>query len=256
MTGQFGILIGLERRPFFQGCLALWLGRFCQEFGALVVADLQEVADAATLDQSAAVIIGVGDPSGDADWLQKQMSRLRAGDPDLPIALLADDAHHEKIEEMAMRFRLRGHIPTSASVEVAAAVIRLVIAGGSYFPRTDPRPAMTPPPGSSSTEEATNALAVAQRLTPRESAVLEQLGRGTPNKIIAYRMGISLSTTKVHVHNIIKKLNAQNRTEVALIAHRLPHGAPSHSANAGPAEVGRAHPQPGAQSSAILAHPR
>ena len=36
------------------------------------------------------------------------------------------------------------------------------------------------------------------------------------NKIIAYRLSLSQSTVKAHVHNIISKLNVSNRTEAAV----------------------------------------
>ena len=231
MAGHSGTLISLERRTFFHGCLALWLSRFCQEFGAVVISDLQDAAINIPFDQAVAVIIGIGDPSGDAGWLEEQISWLRARNPDLPVALLADAAHHEEVEELAIRLGLQGHIPTSTCVGVAAAAARLIVAGGSYFPRTGRGSALAPLLSANDVEESPIAVKVAERLTPREDAVLELLSRGTPNKIIAYRLGISLSTAKVHVHNIIKKLSVRNRTEVALIARRLRHRAPSHAAN-------------------------
>ena len=53
-------------------------------------------------------------------------------------------------------------------------------------------------------------------LTPRERDVLRSLRGGHQNKIIAFELGISESTVKVHLRNIMKKLNASNRTQVAL----------------------------------------
>ena len=53
-------------------------------------------------------------------------------------------------------------------------------------------------------------------LTARERDVLHSLRSGHQNKIIAYELGISESTVKVHLRNIMKKLNASNRTQVAL----------------------------------------
>ncbi|MEK1944404.1 MAG: LuxR C-terminal-related transcriptional regulator, partial [Ensifer adhaerens] len=50
---------------------------------------------------------------------------------------------------------------------------------------------------------------------PREIEVAEALRRGKANKIIAYEMDLCESTVKVHIRNIMKKLNATNRTEVA-----------------------------------------
>ncbi|MDE2583546.1 MAG: response regulator transcription factor [Rhodospirillales bacterium] len=217
------LLIGVERRAFFQGCLSLWLGRFCEEFGTAVVEDLRS---ADIVDQAAAVIIGIGSPLADAGWLEEQIGWLRSLRPLLPVAAIADDAHHERVEALARHFGIQGFIPASTSVGIAAAATRLIVAGGSYFPRALPHDDKGDPPSPEAEHDAAvpfpaSSAASIDRLTPREAAVLELLGRGTPNKIIAYRLGISLSTAKVHVHNIIKKLNAHNRTEVALVARQL-----------------------------------
>jgi DNA-binding NarL/FixJ family response regulator len=45
--------------------------------------------------------------------------------------------------------------------------------------------------------------------------VLRALREGKANKIIAYELNMRESTVKVHVRNIMKRLNARNRTEVA-----------------------------------------
>ena len=51
--------------------------------------------------------------------------------------------------------------------------------------------------------------------TTREAAVVEALRKGKANKIIAYELNLCESTVKVHIRNIMKKLKATNRTEVA-----------------------------------------
>ncbi|TGV73883.1 response regulator transcription factor, partial [Mesorhizobium sp. M00.F.Ca.ET.158.01.1.1] len=51
--------------------------------------------------------------------------------------------------------------------------------------------------------------------TTREAAVVEALRTGKANKIIAYELNLCESTVKVHIRNIMKKLKATNRTEVA-----------------------------------------
>ena len=53
-------------------------------------------------------------------------------------------------------------------------------------------------------------------LTSREYDVLKCLREGRQNKIIAYELGISQSTVKVHLRNIMKKLRVSNRTQAAL----------------------------------------
>jgi DNA-binding NarL/FixJ family response regulator len=41
---------------------------------------------------------------------------------------------------------------------------------------------------------------------------------GKSNKVIAYDLNMCLSTVKVHVRNVMGKLNAKNRTDVAMKA--------------------------------------
>jgi DNA-binding NarL/FixJ family response regulator len=53
---------------------------------------------------------------------------------------------------------------------------------------------------------------------------VDALRRGKANKIIAYELNMKESTVKVHVRNIMKKLRATNRTQVAYIANRLING--------------------------------
>jgi two-component system nitrate/nitrite response regulator NarL len=59
-------------------------------------------------------------------------------------------------------------------------------------------------------------------LTPRELEVLAELTTGDSNREIAARLSISANTVKVHVHNILRKLELASRHEAADYARR--HG--------------------------------
>jgi DNA-binding NarL/FixJ family response regulator len=52
-----------------------------------------------------------------------------------------------------------------------------------------------------------------ESLTPREREVLELVGQGLPNKLIARRLAISEHTVKFHVSSISAKLGASSRTD-------------------------------------------
>lgn len=56
-------------------------------------------------------------------------------------------------------------------------------------------------------------------LTPRERQVAELVGGGMRNRDIAAALGTSEGTVKVYLHAIYQKLDIENRTELALIAH-------------------------------------
>ncbi|MDO6814280.1 response regulator [Cobetia amphilecti] len=60
-------------------------------------------------------------------------------------------------------------------------------------------------------------------LTERERDTLKWIGRGLSNKLIARELGISDSTVKVYVKNLLRKLNLHSRLELAawVYAHPL-----------------------------------
>ena len=58
-------------------------------------------------------------------------------------------------------------------------------------------------------------------ITKRELELLEKVQRGLQNKLIAYELGISESTVKVHMRNLMRKLKTTNRTQVAFLANQL-----------------------------------
>ena len=59
-------------------------------------------------------------------------------------------------------------------------------------------------------------------LTPREQEILTSIARGGSNKEIARQFDITESTVKIHVQNILKKLELSSRVQAAIYA--LEHG--------------------------------
>jgi len=62
------------------------------------------------------------------------------------------------------------------------------------------------------------AEAFASPLTPRETEILNHIAQGYLNKQIAFELGISEQTIKNHVTSILRKLNANARTEAVVVA--------------------------------------
>jgi DNA-binding NarL/FixJ family response regulator len=48
-------------------------------------------------------------------------------------------------------------------------------------------------------------------LSPREHQIAVLVGRGLSNKDVARELGLSLSTVRMHVHNIFQKLGERSR---------------------------------------------
>jgi two-component system nitrate/nitrite response regulator NarL len=65
------------------------------------------------------------------------------------------------------------------------------------------------------------------KLTPREKDIIGCLARGESNKMIARTLDLAESTVKIHVQNVLKKLNLSSRVQAAVYAveHRHAHPA-------------------------------
>jgi two-component system nitrate/nitrite response regulator NarL len=57
-----------------------------------------------------------------------------------------------------------------------------------------------------------------QKLSPRETVILQSLMGGDPNKVIARKLDITEATIKVHVKAILRKIGVANRTQAAMWA--------------------------------------
>jgi DNA-binding NarL/FixJ family response regulator len=71
-----------------------------------------------------------------------------------------------------------------------------------------------------------NGARHAPEFTERQYAVLVCLCQGDPNKVIGRKLGMTETTVKVHVREIMRKLGVSNRTQVAIsAAHVCSDGA-------------------------------
>lgn len=73
----------------------------------------------------------------------------------------------------------------------------------------------------SAPEAGNSFLSRLYTLTERQKMVLRLLAEGLPNKVISYRLGISETTVKAHVGEILRKLKAYNRARVIVMLAQL-----------------------------------
>ena len=98
-----------------------------------------------------------------------------------------------------------------AAIRVIAAGDALIAPGITRRLITEFAARPTPPPATS------GALAT---ITERESQVLALVAEGLSNAEIAARLHITPGTAKTHVGNLLTKLDARDRVQLVIIAHR------------------------------------
>jgi DNA-binding NarL/FixJ family response regulator len=109
----------------------------------------------------------------------------------------------------ALRAGARGYLLKDASAEELLAAIRAVAGGQTQLA-----------PEVAARLVAGVSHGQAETLTPRELEVLTLLGKGYSNAEIAAALTITPRTAKVHVQNILSKLDVTNRTEAVGVALR------------------------------------
>jgi two-component system, NarL family, nitrate/nitrite response regulator NarL len=110
--------------------------------------------------------------------------------------------------DLAVARRARSHgfsgiLPKTDEGPLMIAAIRLVLAGGEYFPCFE----------EAETPRGSAPLGPADHLSKRQRQVLEEMRLGSTNKEIAKTLGISIATVKLHVQAVLGAAGARNRTE-------------------------------------------
>jgi two-component system NarL family response regulator len=128
---------------------------------------------------------------------------IRAEFPKANIAIVSTFAREDDVYS-AVSAGARGYVLKTLQCETLLDVIRAVAGGGRYIPP----------------EIAARLAARVPRseLTPRERDVLALIVQGRKNQQIADALGVSDSTVKVHVGNLLLKLGVADRTEAVAIA--------------------------------------
>jgi DNA-binding NarL/FixJ family response regulator len=64
-------------------------------------------------------------------------------------------------------------------------------------------------------------LSNGKKLTNRQFEVLSYLAQGLSNKQIAYQMGVSEATVKLHINALLRAVEANNRTQAVIKAQKM-----------------------------------
>jgi DNA-binding NarL/FixJ family response regulator len=219
---QQPVLLIIEPLTLTRTCILSILRRELTGFEILDMATMDSL-DCASGRDVRLVALSIGDKSIVDPSVEDDLALLVDYCPNASIALLSN-REDEATALAAMHRGVRGFFPTSIPVEIAVAGLRLVLAGGVYrpLPIIGQNGASGPqlfPPGlpDTATDAAKDALEKNMvDFTPREQHVLAELELGLPNKVIAAKLNLSENTVKMHIHHIMRKCAARNRTQAVL----------------------------------------
>lgn len=213
------IIVLIEPRRLLGQCLSLALYSVDQATIFKVYSSVSEWKASPDAASTALVIISTPDQSEEAGSgfdIKKELAELKACKPAMKFAILSDRESPKHVLN-AMQSGAQGYIPTSLSIEVIAQILQLMKFGGTFVPANSLMTMAGTPSANLTPQASDNPIFTSQR----QLMVARALRKGAPNKVIAYQLNMCESTVKVHVRNIMKKLKAKNRTEVALLTTQM-----------------------------------
>ncbi len=162
------------------------------------------------------------------------IKRIRAEAPQVQVIILTTFADDDFIYK-GVAAGARGYLLKDAPPDQLIEAIRAAYRGESLLdPEVAARildrfssmigqtgPSQPSPQTGTNSADSHKSPAFPQKLTPRELEVLTLLGQGARNKEIAQTLVIAERTVKIHVGNILGKLNVSNRTEAVAVAMRM-----------------------------------
>jgi DNA-binding NarL/FixJ family response regulator len=207
-SNQSSVVI-VDKRVLERESLACGVLEFNPALSVRAVGSLDELQSLRVEADIAAVLVVLAGRMLTDRTVRTELAQLVADMHATPVIVVADSDEPVQILA-ALESGAKGFIPTSVSVRVAAEAIGLALAGGTFVPANSVLALRDAIYASSGSARPINSL-----FTSREAAVVEALTKGKSNKIIAYELNLRESTVKVHIRNIMKKMNARNRTEIA-----------------------------------------
>ena len=103
-----------------------------------------------------------------------------------------------------------GYISKRAESKILTNALKLILEGGTYIP-----PLLLNQNAGMLEKNNTKTL------TNRQSQVLNLVAQGMSNKQIAYEMGVSEATVKLHINALLRSVGATNRTQAVITAKKM-----------------------------------
>ena len=158
-----------------------------------------------------------------ANWLEA-IKKIHETLPDTPIIILSA-VFNKEIVQKTIEIGAAGYIPKSSSNAVIMSAISLVMSGGVYIPPELLRDTednefdmLKQVEKIPKTQDSSEKIKI---LSPRQIDVIRLISQGKSNKQIAFELGLTEGTVKLHVTAILKLLNVYNRTGAVVEAAKL-----------------------------------
>jgi two-component system nitrate/nitrite response regulator NarL len=135
--------------------------------------------------------------------------------PDCAVIILTVSEEGDELAE-ALRHGARGYLVKNIDADALVSGIRRAAEGESTIDPGMTGKLIDQIRRQGAAQPRAENDAQRSRLSARELQVAQFLARGASNKVIARELNVTESTVKIHVQNVLKKLNLTSRVQIAV----------------------------------------
>lgn len=200
-----------DEHPLYRDRLALDLE---QQFPDTIIIQASNFSQAVKIiyEESGIDFILLDLDMSDVKW-EEGVKFLKQKAPDVKIIALSACEDVRKIMKI-LDLGIKGYIPKRADTKAVKEALKNILNGGTYFPTALSK-------NNSEVSDIPRYKVKIKNLTNRQSQVLDLIAEGKSNKQIAYEMGVSEATVKLHINALLRSLNVNNRTQAVITAQKM-----------------------------------
>lgn len=200
-----------DEQSLFRDGLSLRLKQINQDINILQSSNLTEMQKILSKEQDIDIVIL------DIDLAELNaaeiINKIKTLAPLAKIVAISSSEDTRNIKKI-LSCGVKGYIPKRSDSNILSGALKLILDGGTYIP-----PVMLDNGLDYSSYNNSNTLK--KNLTNRQSQVLDLIAQGKSNKQIAYDMGVSEATVKLHINALLRSLKVNNRTQAVITAQKM-----------------------------------
>lgn len=141
------------------------------------------------------------------------INKIKTITPNIKIVAISSSEDIRNIKKI-LSLGAKGYITKRSDSNILSGALKLILDGGTYIPQAVLNNTL-----DYSSYNSQSCLK--KNLTNRQSQVLDLIAQGKSNKQIAYDMGVSEATVKLHINALLRSLKVNNRTQAVITAQKL-----------------------------------
>ena len=149
---------------------------------------------------------------------EHSLNSIMSASENAKIAVVSSTEDSVKIRKL-FTLGIKGYISKRSNSKIIGIALLLIANGGKYIPDAvlENYAVVTNVNTSAQSESLSNI----KPLTNRQAQVLDLVAQGKSNKQIAYDMGVSEATVKLHINALLRSLHVTNRTQAVVTAQKI-----------------------------------